>query len=280
MIQIPQRYSYIEAYLTLRCNLSCPYCINAYTGVKRKRKELSAREWILGLNNLSPNDKPITLGGGEPTIHPGFYEIANSIDHKIDLLTNGQFDVGEFMKRISPDKFYAGGKEALYYKSIRISFHTHIDKAALVETAYRLQKEGYRVGIFGLNHPHNLFHNVEMTQRCSDAGVYFFVRDFLGFHNDKLYGTYKYPDALNGNRKHCQCRSEDFLIGPCGNIFRCHRDLYDESGEIGNILNIAYSHNDDFMPCNNFGLCNPCDIKLKLNPDLITSKCSVEVKHA
>jgi radical SAM protein with 4Fe4S-binding SPASM domain len=84
---------------------------------------------------------------------------------------------------------------------------------------------------------------------------------------------------LNGNKKNCLCRAEDFLIGPEGDIYRCHRDLYDGSGELGNILNITYEVKDDFIPCSNYGLCNPCDVKLKLSKDLITSKCSVEIKE-
>lgn len=279
MIKLPARYSYIEAYLTLTCNMNCHYCINSHTGVKRKRKELSAREWIAGLNNIDTNGRPITLGGGEPTKHPEFYSIVNGLreDITVDLLTNGKFDIEEFIRNVPTTRLTSAGPD--YYKSIRMSYHAqYMIKEELVQKALRLQDAGFKVGIFGLNHPHNLFHNVEMTDLCSKHGVYFFVRDFLGYWEDRLYGYYKYPSALNGNKKKCLCRAQDFLIGPEGDVFRCHRDLYEQSTSVGSILNITYEVNDSFISCDNFGLCNPCDFKIKLEPDLITTKCSVEIK--
>jgi hypothetical protein len=279
MIKIPAHYSYIEAYLTFRCNLKCSYCINAHSGIKRARKEMTAREWIIGLNNIDTGNRPITIGGGEPTTHPGFYDIINNLrpDIKIDLLTNGQFDLKEFVSRCRPERF--SNSESGYYKSIRISFHpAYMDKTDLVSRAKYLIERGFNAGIFGLNHPESLIHNVEMTDICSKAGVYFFVRDFLGFYDDRLYGYYKYPNALNGNRKKCLCRAEDFLIGPEGNTYRCHRDLYANEGEIGSIMNISYQVDDKFIPCENYGACNPCDIKMKLKPSLGESKCAVEIR--
>ena len=279
MITVPKRYSYIEAYITLRCNKNCPYCINQYTGVERKRKELSSKEWILGLNNIS-SDLPITFGGGEPTIHKGFYEIIAGLkpEIKIDLLTNLTFDIEEFTTIIPPERFTR--KEGDEYKAIRASYHPKTtDPDDLITRAKTLDSKGYGIGVFGINHPENLQYNVIMTEKCRKAGIYFFIRDFLGFYDDRLYGYYKHLNALNGNKKHCQCKTEELLIGPEGNVFRCHRDLYDGNGEIGNILNMAFDITDEFRPCDNYGLCNPCDMKLKLGPDLITSKCSVEIEN-
>jgi hypothetical protein len=279
MILLPERYSYIEAYLTLRCNFNCSYCINDHTGVSRNRNELSAKEWCLGINNICTNGKPITLGGGEPTIHKEFYDIVNGLNDsvKIDLLSNGSFNVDEFMDKISPERFTITNEDM--YKSIRFSYHPSItDPEKIVNKTKNLIDKGYNAGIFGINHPNNLIHNINMTEKCSKAGVFFFVRDFLGYYDDRLYGYYKYYSALNGNKKKCKCKTEEMLIDPSGNVYRCHRDLYDNSGEIGNILNMAFQITDEFIPCGNYGLCNPCDVKLKMSPDLLTSKCAVEIQ--
>jgi len=280
VIHIPERYSYVECYITLRCNMNCHYCINAHGSVLRKRRELSAKEWCLGLNRLNLNGRPLTIGGGEPTIHREFYKLVDGLNDnvRIDLLTNLiKLDLDEFTENIPASRFSHKSPE---YKSIRASFHpASMDMHSLAEKAKILNERGYPVGIFGLNHPENLAANVEMTEVCSKAGVYFFVRDFLGFYDDMLYGYYKYRSALNGNRKDCECRSEEMLIGPDGLVYRCHRDLYEDEGSIGDILNIAFDIEDKFRPCANYGLCNPCDIKLKLKPDLTTAnKCSVEIK--
>jgi len=277
MILIPKRYSYIEAYLTLRCNLSCKYCVNSYSGVTRVRDELSAEEWILSLNKIKTNGLPITLGGGEPTIHKGFYEIVNGIKEgtTIDLLTNGQFDVREFIKNAPVNKFTRRGPE---YKSIRMSYHVKSMEATVIaQTACDLMAAGYSVGIFGLNHPENLSANVMMTEICRQVGVYFFIRDFLGYYRDRLYGNYKYYGALNGNKKDCLCRTSELLIGPDGNIYVCHRDLYSDERSIGSVTDKYLDIDNSFRKCSNYGLCNPCDLKEKLSPDLVTGRCSVEI---
>lgn len=277
MITIPERYTYAEMYLTLRCNFSCHWCINRHTGVKRLRPELTGREWVAGLKNIKSHI-PITLGGGEPTLHPDFYRIVNDLSsvHTFDLLSNGSFDVNEFLEKTTPSMFTIREPE---YKSIRLSYHAgYTDPSQIVNTARTLQDNGYSVGIFGLNHPHNLSKNIAMTQKALSSGIFFFIRDFLGYFEDKLYGYYMYPGALNGNRKKCKCRIQEMLVGPDGNVYRCHRDLYEPAGEIGNILNVAFDITDEFRPCSNLGLCNPCDIKKKSNPDLTTPKCSVEIE--
>jgi hypothetical protein len=277
MILIPKRYSYIEAYLTLRCNLSCKYCVNSYSGITRHRDELSAKQWIDSLNKIKTNGLPITLGGGEPTIHKGFYEIVNGIKSgTIDLLTNGQFDIDEFIESVPVKKFTVRGPE---YKAIRMSYHVKsMDAGDLAERAGRLIDVGYNVGIFGINHPENLSANVMMTEICARMGIYFFVRDFLGYYRDRLYGNYKYYSALNGNKKDCLCRTSELLIGPEGNIYRCHRDLYSNEGVIASITNKYLDIDGNFRKCSNYGLCNPCDSKEKISPDLVTSRCAIEVE--
>ena len=278
MIRVPKRYNYIEAYLTLQCNFGCKWCINAHSNLIRKRKELTAREWIIALNNLKTGGLPVTLGGGEPTQHPGFYDILGGVRQKFDLLTNGSFDVGKFLKRTKPEMFFKGSKT--YYKNIRISFHPgQSDPDNIISMARRLMKAGYNPGVFGINYPENLHSNNKFTELASRAGVFFFIRDYLGWYKDRLYGDYFYPNGLNGHKKNCKCRTSELLIAPNGNVFRCHTDLYEGVSDVGNVLNMGYQIEDIFRPCARYGTCNECDVKRKLAPDLISSRCSVEIKE-
>ena len=61
-IKIPESYNYISAFLTMRCNLDCSFCLNAFSkSFKRKRNELSGEEWVNALNKIeSREDIPIT----------------------------------------------------------------------------------------------------------------------------------------------------------------------------------------------------------------------------
>ena len=49
---LPPDLTYLAAFLTFRCNFRCSFCINHYKTLA-KRRELTADEWIEGLNRLS-----------------------------------------------------------------------------------------------------------------------------------------------------------------------------------------------------------------------------------
>jgi len=278
-IKIPQRYNYAEAYLTLRCNLNCSYCINKKSGrVNRNREELSTEQWADGLNRINFGDLPLTLGGGEPTMYKEFYKLLKILrpDIKIDLLTNLEYDVDEFIANTSPNRFNNCTNPA--YKSIRVSFHAEkMDCNELIKKAKKLQDNGYNIGLFGLNHPSNIEMNMYITELARENKIFFFVKDFLGEYNGNLLGFYNYPHALDKKPKSVHCRIQELLIGPEGNIYRCHRDLYSAQGEIGNISDTELDITDKFRECHNYGNCNPCDVKLKTNRFLQMGKCSVEI---
>ena len=279
-IVIPQRYTYIEAYLTFRCCFSCPWCMNKQGGISMKREEMDATKWVLGLNRIeSENDVPITIGGGEPTLHPDFYEIVNGLRAglKIDLLTNLQFEPMNFIADISPRRF--SRHEDAAHKSIRASYHPHAQNPfELVHKAAELQKAGFRIGLFGISHPQHLSDNTKMAEICREREVYFFVKDFLGVHDGRDFGYYAYPESVDGVEKNCLCRTKELLIAPDGYTHRCHRDLYVDDFHIGHICEDKYEFTDSFIPCNHYGTCSRCDTKAKLNRYLDDGNCSVEIK--
>ena len=276
MKKLSDKIRYAEAYLTFRCNLHCSYCINKESGLE-DRKEMTGEGWLLNLNEIDFGDVPLTLGGGEPTQHPDFYKILNGLrdDIKVDLLTNLQFDIDSFIRQVSPDRFKQSDNPS--YRSIRASFHPHqVGADDLVEKAVQLQDNGFKVGIFGINHPHNAEANMYMSEVARQKKIYFFIKDFLGTFKGQLHGVYKYPEGLDGKRKRVLCESSELLIAPDGDIHRCHRDLYHSDFSIGHI-------SDDELPpvqktiCSLFGQCNPCDLKLKTNRFLQMGQCAVDV---
>lgn len=282
-VKLPAETNYVEAYLTLRCPLKCSYCINSKSGeVTRKRDELPVEKWVEGLNRIDFGSVPVTLGGGEPTLHKGFYQIMDGLrsDIKIDLLTNLEFDVDEFISKTTPKRFNNCKLPA--YKSIRVSYHAEqMDSATLIEKVIKLQDNGYSIGIFGINHPLNIQQNMEMAELTCNNRVFFFIKDFLGEYNDKMFGFYNYPGALDGILKKATCRTRELLIGPEGNIYRCHRDLYllDEDEAVGKITDPDLEVEYVFRPCRNFGNCNPCDVKIKTNRFLQMGHCSVDINE-
>jgi len=271
-IVLPDHYNYVAAFLTLRCNLNCPYCINRQ-GDFKVPKEMGTEDWIRGLSRIQTrNDLPITLQGGEPTIYPGFYDLAVELyraGKTVDLLTNGTFELEHFTKRIHSQIFL---REAPY-ASIRFSFHGQqgFDLVGLVSKIDYLNKRDYSVGIWGLNN----HKDGQVRRLCENLGIDYRVKEYL----DDKRGTYKYPRAVGSSfTKRVLCKPSELLIAPDGLIYRCHADLYAARGAIGHILDTDIKF-PSFRHCDYFGHCNPCDIKLKTNRLQESGHCSVTIKE-
>lgn len=265
-IKLPPNYNYVGIFLSLSCNLSCSYCINHLTGLKQGRKLLNAREWAEGIARLEMvKNIPLTLQGGEPTIHRDFFSIVNLIpDHfELDLLTNIQFDPDEFANKIPLEKF----NRETPYAPIRVSYHP--ETMSFDETKNKVKRLlglGFKVGLYGILHPTQEEEILRAKKACEAEGIDFRTKEFLGMHEGKLYGTYAYPDAIySENIKSCLCKTSELLFDPFGDIFRCHHDLYNNLNSIGNILMPECNVKDEYRLCDNYGRCNPCDVKIKNN---------------
>ena len=276
-IIIPCQYNYIEAYLTFACTYKCHYCINNYAGAPMYTI-MKADEWIRGLNRIETRpDLPVTLGGGEPTCHPSFYTIVKNIkkDIPLDLLTNGTFDIREFMREIPPDRFKRDAK----YASIRFSYHPgYTDTNILLAKVCRMQQEGYSVGIWAVNHPLAKRAIAKVKRIADDIGLDFRIKEFLGVHNKRLYGSYRYKYAIDGKSKDGICRPSEMLIAPNGDVHRCHYWLYANSDAYANIGDKDVSLLDIHAECSKVGLCNLCDIKSKFNRYQEKGHCSVDIQ--
>jgi organic radical activating enzyme len=284
-LKMKKHHNYVAFFLTLACNLKCPYCINAHgnnDNVRKVEKHLSGDEWIKAANRLIlRDDLPLTLQGGEPSLHKDFYKIVNEVksEIKMDLLTNMMFDVDEFIKNVPVWRFT---REAPY-AAIRVSYHPgQNDIDDLIKKTFKMQEAGFRVGLYSVLHPDPEIKNhiLEVQERCLKTGLDFRTKEFLGYYKGKLYGTYKYNESVDGERlKRCQCKTTELIVDPGGFIYRCHADLYNHRNPIGHILDQSFSIDelDQFRECHFYGQCNPCDVKVKTNRFQIYGHTSVEI---
>lgn len=289
MLEIPTQFNYIAAFMTFRCSLSCPYCINRYDRLSMNEYEMSTEEWIAALNKIpATEERPITLQGGEPLMRQDFYEILQNSEGPFDLLTNGQFDPEQFCAECTPDMFRKslGRETEAWFSSIRVSYHVRnwdMDNQEaydnrLLHTVKILQDAGYKIGITSPDHPKYQEKIGAYEARCKAEGVKFQRKEFLGYCDGKLHGTYKYVTGLSGSPQKCKCRSTELLIAPDGMTYRCHHDAYLRQQPTGHILSANYSPQFVWRECENFGQCNPCDLKLKTNRFGDDGHCSVEVR--
>lgn len=278
--------NYVAFFTTLACNLRCPYCINWHEQDKRlekmKRDQMGVDDWIKAADRLVLRaDLPLTLQGGEPTLWKGFYRFVNEVkpDLKMDLLTNMSFDADEFIKRVPRARFT---REAPY-AAIRVSYHpgqNTIDD--LIRKAKTLEAAGFRVGIYGVMHPSQEQHIIEVQKKCREIGIDFRTKEFLGEYQGRLYGTFKYADAVCGkDMRYCMCKTSEIIVDPTGSVYRCHADLYKARDPIAHILDADFNEEavDRYRVCYYFGDCNPCDVKVKTNRFQIYGHTSVEIKE-
>jgi len=260
-----QQLNYIGVFLTFKCRMGCSYCINRH-GAFAPRKEITFVEWMRILGPVATReDLPITLQGGEPFEYEAIYELMYQLHRagkKMDILTNGDFDVDKFIFLTTPAMF----ERKAPYASIRFSYHYNSIGAELVQKVEKLQDKGYSVGIWGLDHPWMAERNVLMAAMCRRYKIDWRMKEFL----DERHGTYKYPEYMKGDIESCLCKSSEMLFAPDGQIHRCHRDLY-----------AGVNPQDKFIE--GFRLCvaprcNNCDVKMKTNRLQQGGHCSVEIK--
>lgn len=279
-ILIPENYNYIACFLTLDCNMRCSYCINTYGGRKEgKREIISGEKWVKVLNRIDcVADLPITFQGGEPSLHPDFTWIINNIrkDLSIDILTNLTFDIDAFIKEIDPKRLSRGA----VYPNIRVSYHPeHVDLDHLLKNALKMQSAGFSIGVYGILHPKFKDKVIKAQRICLKAGIDFRTKEFLGKYDNKLYGAYLYPEAIDSKKRaSCFCRTTELIVGPNLDVFRCHSDLYNNLSPLVNLRNQNCKIDNKFRKCNKFGDCNPCDIKIKTNRFQEFGHTSVEIK--
>lgn len=276
-LNLPKEYNYVAAFLTFACQLRCPYCINHHGGDLVKARRMSGKDWITGINRLTlPPDTPVTLQGGEPTVHKDFVEIVNGIrpDLPIDILTN--FEKVDWLDKVDPTRL----RRKAPYASIRVSWHRgQHDFESLLYRVVEAQKRGFYIGIWTVDHP-DYHEEVLKAQHIAQAiGVDFRIKEFLGPHKGDVYGTFRYPNAVDStDLRMCECKTSELLIAPDGSLYRCHSDLYAARLPIGHILTERNPLIGQWIPCAVYGKCNSCDIKLKHNRYQELGHSSVEIR--
>lgn len=287
-IQPKKCHNYVGFFLTLACNLQCPYCVNLDRKSSRYRQSkgnnLTPQGWIQAANRLTlREDLALTLQGGEPTLFKGFHELISGArkDIKMDLLSNMMFDVDEFIKNTPVWRF----SRKAPYAPIRVSYHPgQNDINDLVDKTLKMQDAGFRVGLYAVLSPDREIkkHISEVQEKCLKLGLDFRTKEYLGWWEGKLYGTYKYDGAVsNGKMKYCECKTTELIVDPTGYVYRCHSDLYHARNPISHILdeNFTEEEIDKFRPCYFYGDCNPCDVKIKTNRFQVFGHTSVEIKN-
>ena len=327
-LSLPETLNYVGVFLTFGCNLKCAYCINdpRQEGERGRMvadgvSEIPPDLWVRAFERLpARDDLPISLQGGEPTLYQrgrGVGEIlAGCPDHRFDLLTNLAMPPDRMALCLGDNP--KGLMRDAPYPTIRVSYHPdEMNRSwgdgianliarceALAKLGFKVSpaKEESHVGIYMVAHPDNQ-RALDEARAAAHGRVAFETKEFLGMHDDQLYGRYRYPYSTNlvtsGLWPHglsCQCRTSELLIDPLGLVWPCHYYLYetwlrhdprpvyarlarqnwrfDQSiadmlpfPATGHILDPDFQldHLSRFHACQSYGHCIGCDTKIKNN---------------
>lgn len=193
--------------ITNKCGMRCAHCCHD-SGIRGRHMDtkiaLSAIDWI---SEQMANDdiRHMTIGGGEPTLHPDFWTImGRAITHchyddsatSVGIVTNGEV-TDSALKLASLAKrgvIVAALSQDLY--------HSQID-----DKVVRAFKSGLRAGANDLRSTRNTSHNLGKAGRAASNGIY--------NTNDKMCcGIHIKP---SGVMKVCSCKHSpvigDFKTG-------------------------------------------------------------------
>ncbi|MBF0384758.1 MAG: radical SAM protein [Candidatus Omnitrophica bacterium] len=286
-IIVPRTYDYVGVYLTDKCHLSCCYCITQHHQARfgsYKYSYLKTEDWIKGLNRLVlPEGIPITLQGGEPFLFKGIWKILENVKQKIDIMTA----LPSFLKRedLIKLKTLDWNKRKALYPTIRVSYHKgQNDYKDLIKRIAELQ-DILSIGLYYLSEPSQSEEEVsELKSFAKKYNVELRLKEFLGDYGDEKIGNLLYPEAASGINlsRRVLCKNTVVPIAPDGNVYLCHSDLYFNRREkaLGNILDEDFMFPKDFLPCDNYGLCNECDVKVKTNHNQEYGYTSVTIQPA
>ncbi len=253
-------------YLSARCNFNCSYCIQKQImspdETRRpwaRYQELSGKEWVAAFNGLSTRpEHSLILTGGEPSLHPDFYDICRDLEgYQLEMTSNLTFDVDRLIQTMQK----AG-------KRFHSAFHTYHPKwmspEDFLERAEKLRDSGIiDQPIFSMvdldRFPH--FRDKEWDEQQKRFFDLARKRDFATQRNE--FRGHHMGSAFDRNaKKEIGCTSSWVNFAPNGDIFNCQYHLESGQHAFGNITAIEdckpLPQMGEWFSCSDFGYCDPC----------------------
>jgi hypothetical protein len=212
-------------------------------------------EWIEGLNAYPYKDEydKIIFSGGEPSLHPDFFEIVAKVKgfkSKV-VVTNLSFDV----KRLI-DACRAAKSRIIIQPSFHFEyavFESFVDKMRKLESNNMLSHfiPASVVDLPDRKEPE------DFKKRFKKEGFNISVYKFEGYYKGKFdYADIKGFGSLGGCRK-VYCSSSCHFACPNGDIVSCPSDTYTKGVQTyGNICDKKYENIEPRRICDRYGSCH------------------------
>ena len=230
----------LRIYLTLACNLSCPYCVNEKTrGIVRARKPATAKAWAEAINR---EGRHVVFTGGEPFLFKDLPGLINAVDPflSISVYTNLSRDV--------VDQLAAIEREVRFY----VSWHAHQepDRDVFLNNAKTI-----------LANPRFTLtaHAIEAheNQRSLAGDLEFFRENGLPIEVD--VDQRDFEGCLKNATGDAICRKRIYLVDPEGDRYQCVSRLMRRNRPMENIFKNPLQEDICVDDCPDYGICAPCD---------------------
>lgn len=236
-----------RVYVTLLCNLRCPYCSDglAYDKSEMSYEGLSGDEWIEVIDQLP--GRSVIFTGGEPTLHPELPRVINSIDKSyIVLYTNLAYDLERFLSQLQkPVHFFS-------------SFHPNNPQVSVEKSIAALKLLRDHPMCSSISSHHLIKHSSNgATEDFERYRAMFKSEGFdLLLYDDQFEVNVYGSDMCNFKiRKEVQCTMDRILIGPDGKRHICVSKMVRRTKD----SIVALGDPKPTMICYEYGLCSPCD---------------------
>lgn len=231
----------LRLYPTLRCNLSCAYCVNEQVGPTVKdHPAVEPGRWIAAINR---ERRHVVFTGGEPFLYPGLVEVINAVDP--------EFKVRVYTNLCLPlDRHLAAIRRRVHFF---VSWHPQ--KAASRERFLANARALAANPLFTCD-----MHAIDTEENRAGtlaADLAFFRDQGLTLKMDEDQRTF--PGACAGVRREALCAKRIYLVGPDGARYQCVSRLMRGDRPMENMLDGPLGPDLAAGPCPDFGNCAPCD---------------------
>lgn len=245
-----------RVYITLRCNLQCPYCSDglAYDKSDMQYPRLSGDEWVGIIDELPGNS--VIFTGGEPTLHPELPDIINRIRQShICLYTNLAYNVEKFLNRLEkPIRFFT-------------SFHPNNPGVTAAKSIAALKVlEEHPMCQEIVSH-----HIIRDPSNGTGNEINAFAKEFgragfplLKYDNQFDVNVYGIEMCNFKKTKTVRCTMDRILIAPDGKRYMCVSKMVRQTSDGP----IPLETKLPTMICGEYGLCSPCDEVAEISFDV------------
>ena len=232
----------VRAYLTLKCNLKCEFCVNTHVDGGRNLNAyplLPPGDWINIFHSLK---RDIVITGGEPLLYPDLNKIITGVNPGFDITI-----YSNMMVPLKGDLAWLKRKKLFFYVSYHPSYGSDSVFLTNIDTL-NIHKVPYRI------HAINVMGKEKLHQLCVERLGGQLPPITIDEDQRSLFES-----SSKKFKKKVNCRRSIILLAPDGTRYQCVSRMVRRVAPFENLANEPFSGVCRSVECADYGYCAPCD---------------------